>query len=205
MPNLEGRLVRGVGVGRGLGSREANAAVRPVAERLSRGLTAPAQGERALRDRVFVAVPVDELHVVAIDEQRAVLSDFDRRHPAQYIRSVHGTPAQECRYNAFVRRPLSPLFLLAGLTFLIGLGAPAITDSDEAFYAEAAREMVQSGDWLTPDVQLRTTVSEADPLLLVHRRHVRRHGRGTWRRPPLVGDGRHRPRLRDGVADPSLV
>lgn len=40
--------------------------------------------------------------------------------------------------------------MLAGLTFFVGLGAPAITDSDEAFYAEAAREMVESGDWLTP-------------------------------------------------------
>ena len=39
---------------------------------------------------------------------------------------------------------------MAGLTFLVGLGAPAMTDSDEAFYAEAAREMVESGDWLTP-------------------------------------------------------
>lgn len=49
-----------------------------------------------------------------------------------------------------MRRSLAPLLVLAGLTFLVGLGAPAITDSDEAFYAEAAREMVQSGDWLTP-------------------------------------------------------
>ena len=32
----------------------------------------------------------------------------------------------------------------------MGLGRPAITDSDEAFYAEAAREMVELGDWLTP-------------------------------------------------------
>ena len=57
---------------------------------------------------------------------------------------------RHCRYNACVRRSLAPLLLLAGLTFLVGLGAPAITDSDEAFYAEAAREMVESGDWLTP-------------------------------------------------------
>lgn len=49
-----------------------------------------------------------------------------------------------------MRRSLAPLLLLAGLTFLVGLGAPPMTDSDEAFYAEAAREMVESGDWLTP-------------------------------------------------------
>lgn len=49
-----------------------------------------------------------------------------------------------------MRRSLAPLLLLAGLTFLVGLGAPAMTDADESFYAEASREMVESGDWLTP-------------------------------------------------------
>lgn len=51
---------------------------------------------------------------------------------------------------AGVRRPLVTLLLLCGFTFFLRLGAPAITDSDEAFYAEASREMVESGDWLTP-------------------------------------------------------
>lgn len=43
--------------------------------------------------------------------------------------------------------------VLAGvcaLTFFVGLGRPALTDSDEAFYAESAREMIERGDWLTP-------------------------------------------------------
>jgi 4-amino-4-deoxy-L-arabinose transferase-like glycosyltransferase len=49
-----------------------------------------------------------------------------------------------------VHRITVPLLLLATLTFFAGLGRGAITDSDEAFYAESAREMVVTGDWLTP-------------------------------------------------------
>jgi 4-amino-4-deoxy-L-arabinose transferase-like glycosyltransferase len=49
-----------------------------------------------------------------------------------------------------VRRPVLTLVILSSLTFFLGLGRQAITDADEGFYAEAAREMVESGDWLTP-------------------------------------------------------
>ena len=49
-----------------------------------------------------------------------------------------------------MHRAALTLVFLSFLTFFFGLGRQAITDSDEAFYAEAAREMVESGDWLTP-------------------------------------------------------
>jgi len=45
---------------------------------------------------------------------------------------------------------LATLLLVCFFTFVLGLGRQAITDADEAFYAEASREMVESGDWLTP-------------------------------------------------------
>lgn len=51
---------------------------------------------------------------------------------------------------AEVHRSTFPLLILAVLTFFVGLGRGAITDADEAFYAESAREMVASGDWVTP-------------------------------------------------------
>ena len=47
-------------------------------------------------------------------------------------------------------RHIVVLAVLSSLTFFVALGQPAMTDSDEAFYAESAREMIELNDWLTP-------------------------------------------------------
>ena len=78
-----------------------------------------------------------------------------RKGPA--ARLVRNGRRNDVGYNSeFVSRRLVLLVLLAVLVFFAGLGRGAIADSDEAFYAEAAREMVTSGDWLTPYYNFET-------------------------------------------------
>lgn len=60
-------------------------------------------------------------------------------------------------------RALAIVLLLGALTFTAGLGRAAISDSDEAFYAEAGREMIRSGDWLTPHYNFESRLQK--PIL----------------------------------------
>ena len=63
-----------------------------------------------------------------------------------------------------MQTPLRWLVVLCAVTFFLGLGNGAIADSDEAFYAEAARQMVMTGDWLTP--HYNDTVRFQKPVLM---------------------------------------
>ena len=83
---------------------------------------------------------------------------------------------------------------LAFLTFFVGLGRPAITDSDEAFYAQAGREMVESGDWVTPHYNRQAAVRETGAVLLAGRARVSRGGDRRVRRASPLGPGRTRSR-----------
>jgi 4-amino-4-deoxy-L-arabinose transferase-like glycosyltransferase len=56
------------------------------------------------------------------------------------------------------------LILLCLVTFVLGLGQSAIQDSDEAFYAEAGREMLASGNWTTPYYNFEPRLQK--PILL---------------------------------------
>ena len=75
-----------------------------------------------------------------------------RRRPGQRRPKATGPGATTGAYTIPACRPARTMLLagLAFLTFFVALGRPAITDSDEAFYAQAGREMVETGDWVTP-------------------------------------------------------
>ena len=63
--------------------------------------------------------------------------------------------------------------LLAGraiVPYFVGLGGSAIWDANEAFYVETPREMIERGDYVSPDLQLPAAAQQAGPELLDRRR-----------------------------------
>lgn len=57
-----------------------------------------------------------------------------------------------------------PALVLGGLLFVCQLGAVPLFDLDEAIYAETSREMIETGDWLTP--QFNYSPDFDKPILL---------------------------------------
>lgn len=58
------------------------------------------------------------------------------------------------------------LILISSLFFFVGLGTPGLTDRDEASFSEATREMIDSGDWLTP--RLNGNIRFDKPILIYY-------------------------------------
>src|SRR4051812_8473990 len=56
------------------------------------------------------------------------------------------------------------LLVLCGILFFLALGNLGLTDRDEGSNAEAAREMAQNGDWITPT--LNGTPRFAKPVFI---------------------------------------
>jgi 4-amino-4-deoxy-L-arabinose transferase-like glycosyltransferase len=61
----------------------------------------------------------------------------------------------DCRASCVFKSPRTDLFVLLLVCFVAfwwRLGTLGLIDPDEPFYAQTAREMIQSGDWMTPQI-----------------------------------------------------
>lgn len=73
--------------------------------------------------------------------------------PQRAARTRKKAAPDKLRPEAMGLGPLAPLVALlvvCGLLFFVGIGERTLWESDEARYGEIAREMVVSGDWVTP-------------------------------------------------------
>ncbi len=54
-----------------------------------------------------------------------------------------------------MRRPILPVIIFLALSwylFFFRIDAMGLTDPDETFYAQTAKEMLSKGEWLTPHI-----------------------------------------------------
>ena len=70
--------------------------------------------------------------------------------------------------NRLLEKSAIPIIILTCLSaylFFFQLGSLALTDPDETFYAQTAKEMVTKGEWLTPLGKLEIDEQVAKKLL----------------------------------------
>ncbi len=87
------------------------------------------------------------------------MSVADERNPLPPTKPVAGGFLKQYRDGSrdtdgpFSRWPaLVALLVLCGVLFFVGLGNRPLWDGDEGLHASTSREMVESGDWVTPRV-----------------------------------------------------
>ncbi len=64
--------------------------------------------------------------------------------------SVSQVPGPSSGHSSPVIRHIAVLLILCGILFFWNLGALGLTDRDEGRNAEAGREMLETGDWMSP-------------------------------------------------------
>lgn len=69
-------------------------------------------------------------------------------NPTATVRAVSAPPTQSA--TVIARRSLAVFWLLLALAWFLPLNSPHLFDPDEGRYAEIPREMVATGDWVTP-------------------------------------------------------
>ena len=74
----------------------------------------------------------------------------DLSDPTPSASPITHYPSQITHHSSLITRHVLLLLLLAGLFYFWGLGSIGLTDRDEGRNAEAGREMLESGDWVSP-------------------------------------------------------
>ncbi len=69
-------------------------------------------------------------------------------YPTATVRAVSASPIQPVA--VITRRAVAAFWLLLALAWFLPLNSPQLFDPDEGRYAEIPREMVTTGDWVTP-------------------------------------------------------
>ena len=146
------------------------------------GATAVVQPGGSVRDAEVIAA-ADERGLAMVFTGRTAFQALTGECPSSAVHRSGGSTRLRSLQRAAASSGDScrPFWLLRRvLPYFVDLGDSAIWDANEAFYVETPREMIERGDYVSPDLQLRAALQQAGPELLDRRRllpAVRRVGR----------------------------